>query len=371
MHRLKTMGLPLPEVYVCRTRSEAVEIADAGIPYLISKLDDLEIVKLVMFRVLKKKFPHIDWKKTLGIKQVKSLIVMVPGSDQMDEEATETEEPAPVPEQPETPDIEDPVDSEEDEDNEEYLDPESRMVTAVAEDYRYFSGSEYGCSTPVKLEDFCMDEAAHVNIEQLQALGFLPKFMDDAADAIRINLEDRIRWRECYNKRLGCCVGDVDFGYEAPNLIILDVSASIPEGISATMLQLIATLRDQANADLIVTGGKSFYWSNDDELPDPERIRKMVPRGNECDMFMKILAENISGRHFGNVISFGDYDAPETFAFHYRNQYKDFSMPGTQVDRVLHYHTYHPTRTGYAKWVHEICPDAEEVYDTEWCRVMI
>lgn len=337
MHRLKYDGIPLPEVYVCRSSAEAKVIAEAGIPYVITQRSDEEIIKIILYRTLQKRFPHIKWELVLGIDPYESMVVKVPECRVKGDAGM--------------------FDG----------DPMGRRVD-IADGERTFDskGSEWDMKQ-VRLDAYCADAAAHVNIEQLQALHMLPKFMDDAVDAIRMNLEDRMLWRECWNKRLGSCIGEFDYTSEAPNLIILDVSGSIPDGISATMLELVDTLRDQANADLIITGSTSMYWSRDDELPDPELIRMKIGYANESYQFFQILREHVANRHFGNVISFGDNDAP----FYENEFWFRGCMDGVEVDRVMHYHTFSDKiRTGYARWCHEACPECEEVFDKSWCRVM-
>lgn len=368
MHRLQCCGLPLPEIYVCDSKREAKTLLDAGIPCVITKMPDIKIVKIILLRTLKKKFPHIKWNQVLKVHETEHLNVMVPGSGK----------------KPEQDEIEVKPDGEHVEDLDEGWKPKatsdemreatSREGTQIAESERVIQGGGDAPDevTPeeIAIDEYCLDAAASVNIEQLQALGFLPKFMSDAADAIRINLENRMQWRECYNKKLGECVGDVGYGDIARNLIILDVSYSIPEGISATMLQLIATLREQAEADLIVTGGRSLFFPREKELPDPEWLRGAIPRSNESRMFNAILRDHIAGRHYGNVISFGDNDTP----FWYEDVeeiMKMLHMDGTRIDRVMHYHTWADrTRTGYATWCRAVSPDCVEEFNVSWCRVM-
>ena len=361
MHRLQVGGLPLPEIYICNTRSEAMTLADAGIPYIKTRIPDIDIVKVVLYRILKKKFPHIEWRKILGGNCTRRLNVIVPGrkiqeDEDGDKDPIDINQNAPAQS----------IGSEEEEDI-----YKGHEESTIAEDYREFdnNGIEDVKDRVVSIDEFCFDEASHVNIETLQALGFLPKFMDDAANAIRINLENRMMWRECWNKRLGAAVGDVDYSVDAANLIILDISGSIPEGISATMLQLIDSLRMQTNAEVIITGSTSMYWGDGEDLPDPEWIRNHIGYGNEAHQFFAILKKHIQGRHFGNVISFGDNDCPY-YRFSHVDTPERNPLVGTRVDRVMHYHTTYPQETGYAKWVKIFCPDAEQVIDTSWCEVM-
>ena len=370
MHKLQAGGLPLPEVYVCRTKAEAMTLADNGIPYIKTRMSDIDIVKVVLYRILKKRFPHIDWLMVLGASCTRRLNVIVPGRKVQEDEDGD-KDPIDIDLIP-SGDVTDGEEHDVAEDLETKEDIEEGHATSyIAEDYREFDvmGTEVVRDRVVPVDDFCFDEASHVNVETLQALGFLPKFMDDAAAAIRINLENRMQWRECWNKRLGAAVGDVDYGTEAANLIILDISGSIPEGISATMLRLVDSLRMQTNAEVIITGSTSMYWGDGEELPDPEWIRNRIGYGNESKTFFKILREHVQGRHFGNVISFGDNDCPY-YRFNPADAPENNPLVGTRVDRVMHYHTTFERETGYARWVKIFCPDAEQVIDTSWCKVM-
>lgn len=370
MHRLQVAGLPLPEIYICRNKVDAAIAKNAGLPYIMTKMEDLDIVKVILYRILKDRFPRIKWRKVLGQRACTRLNVVVPGSRIQETEVTKDPIDNNAAEKAEVKDTKDIEDTEEDTETEDPID-ERHEMSCIASDYREFDGRGVeGEGRIMRVDDYCFDEASHVNIETLQSLGMLPKFMDDAADAIRINLENSMRWRECWNKRLEAAVGNVDYATSAANLIILDISGSIPEGISATMLQLIGTLRNQAEAELIVTGSISMYWGRDDDLPDPEWIRRQIGYGNECEDFLDILEKHIAGRHFGNVISFGDNDCPY---YRFGSQYnpQTYALPGTVVDRVLHYHTVDKRETGYARWVSFFCPDAEQVFDTSWCEVML
>ena len=373
MHRLQVGGLPLPEVYVCRTKAEAMTLSDNGIPYIKTSMPDIDIVKVVLYRILRNKFPHIKWSKILGTSCTRRLNVIVPGRKvQVDEDGDK--DPITIDPDATVPfdGIHDDVEQDEEEGFEEEEAPDKgHEVSFIAEDYREFDceGVEDVEDRVVPVDDFCFDEASHVNIETLQALGFLPKFMDDAARAIRINLENRMMWRECWNKRLDAAVGDVDYSTEAANLIILDISGSIPEGISATMLRLVDSLRTQTNAEVIITGSTSMYWGDGEELPEPEWIRDHIGYGNESQEFFRILRDHIQGRHFGNVISFGDNDCPY-YRFNPKDTPGNNPLVGTRVDRVMHYHTTYMKETGYARWVGIFCPDAEQVIDTSWCEVM-
>lgn len=354
MHLLNVGGLPLPEVYICRSQQEARDIMSHGLSCIITELDDIDIVKAILYRTLCQKFRHIRWDKVLGYEAEENshqLMVWVPGTHADEGDA----------------------------DNDGCIDvggdhgEDDDSAADIARDRRLFAGESHRKGTiEYDVDDFFHDSVAHVNIEQLQALKMLPKFMDDIASAIRFNLENRMQWRDCWNKKLGACVGDFDIGSELPNLIILDISGSIPNGISGTMLSLIATLKEQANAELIITGGTSMYWGREDELPTPKWIRKNIPRANESYAFNRILREHIAGRRFGTVISFGDNDEPYQQCEGDASNTADISaIMTTTVERVMNFHTWRSNDwTGYARWTRYTAKKPEVLFDNKWCKIM-
>ena len=374
MRRLSYPGIKLPCVYVTNDDAEVVMLRESGMPFIRTSDDNDRVVLCVLYHWLRRRFPHIDWRRQLGLRAApRSYVVHVPGSRASREEAEETRRM--VEEAEGDLDVPDEVTRDAPADDAEAGDGgTAESCHDVADEEREFCHDGYheeARDAIVRLEEFCADELSHVNVEQLQALGFLPAFMSDVADAIRTNLLTSMRWRDGWNKRLGCALGDFSVGTKAPNLIILDISGSIPSGISATMLELIDSLRSQAEADLIVTGGSSYYWSASEELPTPGWIRANVDCNNEAVMFYRILRERLAGRHFGNVISFGDNDCPVDFARWYGQEPDEDAAMGITVDRVMHFHTWQSnTRTGYAKWVRDANPGVEEVFDTSWCECM-
>lgn len=373
MRRLSYPGIKLPCVYVTNDDTEVVMLRESGMPFIRTSDSDDRVVLCVLYHWLRRRFPHIDWRRQLGLGTApRSYVVHVPGSTAGPEGAEVTRHM--VEEAEGSLDMPEERVTERADDDEAMGDMAMESSHDVADEAREFCNNGYheeAREAVVRLEEFCADELSHVNVEQLQALGFLPAFMSDIADAIRTNLLTSMRWRDGWSKRLGCALGDFSVGTKAPNLIILDISGSIPRGISATMLELVDSLRSQAEADLIVTGGSSYYWPASAELPTPGWIRANIDCGNEAVMFYRILRERLAGRHFGNVISFGDNDCPVDFAYWANQKPDENAAMGITVDRVMHFHTWQSnTRTGYAKWVRDANPNVEEVFDTSWCECM-
>lgn len=344
MHKLSIAGIRIPDVYVCENKREAEDAKHYGLPYIMRPkgYDDEKLIAYVMFRTLRSKFPHINWFKVFKINPENTIIIHVPG----DEEAEAHAE----------------------------LGTGDSNIADIAEDERVFHGGfEEGeldyCER--KLDEYIGDMSSEVNIEQLQALNLLPTFLSDIADSIKRNLYG-YDWTEGYNKKRGIPLGNFNAERVRKNLIILDISGSIPRGISATMLTLIDTLRTQANADLIITGSTSLFYANGDSLPDPRWIRCNCGYGNEAKQFYKILHEHVMGNEYGNVICFGDNDCPEYFKqYESRPIALDKEMSQTKVGKVWHYHTWSKDKPcGYGKWVEQMHIPHEEEHDTSWCKIM-
>lgn len=319
MHQLKAAGVKLPKIYICNNKQD-VEICRAnGIPYIAWNGSDDDLIKLVFYPLLVKKFPYINWNKVLGI--------------------------------------------------EKFVDPGIRYAKDT---YNSYTNSTFREECTEPLSKYCGDLEHSVNIEQLQSLKLLPKFLGDIADNIRENYTDYL-YTEGWNKKYGAPVGNYGSTGEAMNLVIIDVSASIPFGIAATLLSLADTMRSNAKAGLIITGGVSVYFDINEPLPSPSELRKMIPRGNEGVMFADILKKHITGKHIGNIICFGDNDSPEICLEYnsnidYQNAMKNLCWAETRIDSIWGYHTDYPNKLpGYCLWAQKLNPKADIHFDNSWC----
>ena len=345
LYRLRAGMLPVPKVYIAENRADVRVAKENGLPYIKKSngIDDYTLLKVIMLPTLSKMFPYIDWVKQLGIGQVyKTLIVKVPGGEC---------------------------------DVSKHSMKSDSGIADIASERREFSGTQGEADMDVKLADYAGDLSSKVNIEQLQDMMLLPSFLSDIATNINQNLYGSKVWNDGYNKKLNACIGNYDQAYEAGNLMILDISNSIPRGISATMLTLIETLREQANADLIITGSTSMWFPKQQELPSPEWIRKHIGYRNESEEFFKILIDNVFGKHWGNVIAFGDYDCPNRVQNYFDCKYnrisKNASYENTSVEKVWNYHTCADNHVGYANWVYDILGnEVPSEYNTSWCSII-
>lgn len=367
LQRVKMDGLSLPRLYIAEN-SEDVRIAkENGIPYIKWQRGMEELIRILLRPTLEKMFPGINWNKVLGRKKkVRSEVVitksayveedpceaadydkdlMLSAQLDADEEINELDHDWSVPD-----------------DNDEHI----RLVD-IADGRRdcCADNSMFGyynfVEDKLSIEDYVGDLSSSVDIDVLQQLKLLPEFVGNIANCIKKNLSNNMYWTEGYTKKLGVPLGKFNGKPVLPNLVIIDVSASIPDGIASTMLALADTLREECNAELIITSARSGYYPVGSELPSPQTLRDYYGRSNERAEFMSILKNYIAGREFGHIITFGDYDSP--------GDVSGFSMEGTKVHMLHAYHTYAHDVTGYGRWVLECCPDVDVEYDTSWCKI--
>lgn len=384
LQRVMLDGIELPRLYIAENRSDAELAKDKGIPFIRWSKGQDELIRILLRPVLEQMFPHIKWSKVLGPKR--RFRTQVEVYDTID---------------PDKPDLIDEVGRI---DGSHALDPgkswhpdglaeavpydgaivdddEITELSVATTGERTFSGGGLMVMEhKLDLADYVGDMSSYVNIEVLQRLRLMPAFIGDILDCVKLNVGSGMYWREGYNKRLGLTVGRFNASGQLPNLVILDVSGSIPRGISATMISLIDTLRTQLSADLIITSTCSRFYPMGTELPDPQTLRNQFGYGNESSDFFGILTKYVRGRHYGHVFSFGDNDTPDYRLF--KDYPDEYSLEGAKVEHVHHYHTgswveyntkYNKdkdAKTGYAKWCHMLATQPSVDLDTSWCKVI-
>jgi len=365
LHRLTYDGVALPALYVAGDESDAAIARGAGLPYVVWNKSDRDLVRLVLVQYMRERFPHVR----LDMEEPRNQpVVWCSGA----EKGQWKPQPENNEAQAETPEEEEDEPQEAVTDGSPYAACPSKRECAI-------SGST-GSVKPVDLYQYVGDPGNYVDIEVLADLGLMPAFVSDVAASIRRELEGQCVWTEGYNKKRGVPIGNFDRAESAPNLLIIDVSRSIPAGIAATMLMLAETLRERMGADLIVTGAKSYLWRRGEALPSAERLRLMVPPSNETDMFQRLIEDEVEDE-YGNVVCFGDYDHPYIRWTETKRQVK--------VRRIVSYHTnrngwckhkknvavkseYDPSMmAGYCRWAKEMNPDAEVEYHLgDWCEML-
>lgn len=376
LQRVKLDGIKLPRLYIAENKADAELAMTNGIPFIRWTRGQDELVRILLRPTLERMFPHIKWTKVLGPRrkfktQVEMYECVNDLPTDMPEDLTEHVDDIDTTWVPTKPEDEVTIDLGIEVGGDEVITETADPTTNV----RVFHTEESDDTVirMLSIEDYVGDLNSCVDLDVLQRLRLMPAFLGDIMDCVKLNIGSGVYWSEGYNKKRALPVGRYDSARQRPNLVILDVSGSIPRGISATMLTLIDTMRTQLHADLIITSSKSRFYPMGSELPSAQELRDKFGYANESHDFFHILTQHIRGHHYGHVISFGDNDTPDYQWFRSNDR---FSLEGTLVDHVHHYHTgdkwgYNENdRTGYAKWCHSLGRQPIESTDTTWCKVI-
>lgn len=311
-----------PEVYRVGENEKPPPV---GISYLIAEKVDFPLVFRIMVPLLMKQHPYLDWRTIYR-------------------ELT----------------------------GEPYLPPRifTRIINEDNIGYGY-EDSSFGV-IETSIEQLAGEDITYVDIDLLAELSMLPQFMTDIRDAITVNVTNNFMWNDGYDKKRGTCSGFLTETPRARQLVILDISGSIPDGVSTGMLTLIKTITDITHADLIITAGISeFYYNREVMELDIRDIRRRFDYSNESVMFRRILKTH--DMDYDVVITFGDSDNPDQFGgddepiildqkINTKKWYSFFCMKHDTYGNSWRH------GCGYGRWVRDNNPHVDIVHYTDWAR---
>src|SRR5690606_10154781 len=88
-----------------------------------------------------------------------------------------------------------------------------------------------------------------------------PIWLDTIEEAVHTNIHNFAVFNSnMYNKKLEGMYGSLDLVSPDRNVIIIDISGSIPKGVSSTCLAMAKNLAETFYADLLITGSKSTIY---------------------------------------------------------------------------------------------------------------
>lgn len=211
--------------------------------------------------------------------------------------------------------------------------------------YQLSSGGVYGkgdsSEYPLKIDDFLEDQYL-VNFDKLTELKILPVWLEDLRASIETNIIDEVIFDPTgFNKQLGMNVGNAALKHNLKNLLILDISSSMPRGVVITITNLAKLMSKKFFADVILTGRQSYLIDYDDvQNADIPALTKKHGGGNEGEMYKEIIKQH---KEYNTVISFGDNDCPGV--------YKGDKNCNFKVSTLYSLHTEKSSNniTGYAK----------------------
>ena len=150
----------------------------------------------------------------------------------------------------------------------------------------------------------------YVDIGLIKSLNIFPTWMTVLEEAISTNIHKFATFdTNMYNKKLEGMYGGIKLNSPNRNLIIIDISSSIPTSISKTILILAQNMALAFYADLMITGSKTTFYEFEriGEL-DIRRVYEENGMGNDQTNYLKLITE--SEKKYASLIVFGDEDYP-------------------------------------------------------------
>lgn len=223
-------------------------------------------------------------------------------------------------------------------------------------------------------KDFIKDSSAYVDIQKLKDLNVFPIWLDKIEKAIETNVHNfAIFNNNMYNKKLEGMYGSLDLTSPDRNLIVIDISGSIPKAVSSTCLTLSKNLAETFYADLLITGSKSTLYPYEElHTLNIKTIYSENGIDNDQAWFKKLVTSD--KRHYRTAIVFGDNHSPcQVWNNEYNKKVKEISredgkkMCQWTIDKLISFHTTSMEKTaGYADWFQP--SEIEKI--TDWVKYL-
>jgi len=227
--------------------------------------------------------------------------------------------------------------------------------------------------------EYVRDSSAYVDIEKLKNLNVFPLWLDTIEKAVHTNIHNfAVFNNNMYNKKLEGMYGGIDLVSPSKNLIIIDISGSIPKAVSSTTLAMAKNLAETFYADLIITGSKStlYHYECLSDL-NIHTIYEENGMDNDQVYFRKIVTED--ERSYKTAIVFGDNHSP---GYCWSNSFNKGAITISKTDgqklckwkieKLISFHTQRSTYggerpiAGYAEW---FTPDEIEHVE-DWVKYL-
>lgn len=207
------------------------------------------------------------------------------------------------------------------------------------------------------VSSFLNDIRYKVDMDLLNDLKLLPTWFGELEKLLVINITDTINFNPtAYNKKMNLQIGDATLASPERNLIIIDISSSIPKGVSYTILSFARTFAERFYTDLLITGSKStlYNYENLEEL-NVDEIYKENGTDNDQTYFKELVS---FPKKYKTVICFGDHHNPgQGWNNKFNTKTKVISTDSGkelckwEVKEIISFHTTSEKElAGYATW---------------------
>ncbi len=201
------------------------------------------------------------------------------------------------------------------------------------------------------LKDYIKDSSCYVDITKLKNLNVFPVWLDKIEEAISTNIHNFATFdNNIYNKKLEGMYGGLSLTSPNKNLIVIDISASIPKAVGTTCLTLSKNLAESFYADILITGRETilFEYENLGNF-DPTTAYDLYGNSNESIMYRALVTNSV--KHYETAIVFGDNHSPcDSWSSEKRISREDAQkLCKWKVNKLISFHTTSSTEiAGYA-----------------------
>ena len=234
--------------------------------------------------------------------------------------------------------------------------------------------SDLDIEKPILFNQFLKDCTAYVDVKILKELNVFPTWLNDIEKAVETNIHNfSVFNNNMYNKKLEGMYGALELSSPKKNLIIIDISGSIPKAASTTCLLLSKTLAETFYADLMITGSKTtLYDYNDINKLDIVSIYEENGMNNDQVYFKNLLTS--SEKVYETAIVFGDNDSP---CYNWNNSFNLSTKKISEADgkklckwkvnKLISLHTTSNTETAaYGTWF----SPTKTQHIKDWCKFL-
>lgn len=221
---------------------------------------------------------------------------------------------------------------------------------------------------------YVKDSSSYVDIQKLKDLNVFPVWLDTIEKAVDTNIHNfAVFNHNMYNKKLDGMYGGIELASPGKNLIIIDISGSIPRAVSTTCLTLAKNLSETFYADLLITGSKSTLYAYEELYKlNIKTIYDENGMDNDQVYFKNLVSEEKS---YKTAIVFGDNDSPcHAWSNDFNKLTKTISREDGKklckwkVDKLISFHTKGIKHlAAYGEW---FTPKEEERIDN-WVTYLV
>lgn len=200
---------------------------------------------------------------------------------------------------------------------------------------------------------FVKDSSVVVDIQKLKNLKIFPVWMDNVEKAITVNINNFAVYNPLmYNKKLDGMYGALELSSPQKNLLVIDISSSIPKAIGTTFATMSKHLAESFYCDIIFTGRDTIFIPYEEIYKmDIEEIYNIYGNNQECKEFRKIITRDL--KKYNTCIVMGDnHSVCDKWGGEKKISKKDGQkLNKFEINHLICFHTtQEDTVPGFADW---------------------